>query len=173
MLKYWPFKQSYLLILMSVIMAFAAYKFAITHTLDEWRDNKKLKLQVSRQNDVADQPDYLERKNANLDEILKLYRSDTLNYRSEAITTISIIAGKYNVRLTGAPVQDKTYRTEKYLLQKLSFAGDYFSLIRFLQQVEATGGIGKLRSCTLNGPGSRDKASRDLITEVVFEILIE
>ena len=170
MLKYWPFKQSYLLMLVCVILVFAGYRFAVKHTYDALLANKQLKSQLAPQNNVAEQPEYLERKNSNLNKIIELYRADTLTYRSDAISSISIIANKYNVRLINAPVQDKTYHTDKYFLQKLSFTGDYFSIIKLMRQLEATQGIGVMRSWAIKGPRTKTISEGQITVETIFEV---
>ena len=171
MLKYWPFKHSYLLMLIGVILSFAGYRWAFTNTYHAWLTNKHFKEQIAKQNNVIDQPGYLERKKSNLNKIIELYHVDTLTYRSDAISTMSIIANKYNVRLISAPVQDKTYRTDKYFLQKLIFAGDFFSIIKLMRQLEATDGIGIMRSWAIKAPSTKAIAERQITVDAIFEVV--
>ncbi|WEA02080.1 hypothetical protein [Mucilaginibacter sp. SJ] len=175
MLKYWPFKKNYLLVLAAVVMAVASYELAIKHTLEARALNKQYKEQLMQQHSVTEQPGYTDRKNANLDRIIALYRADTLNYRSNAIGSIALLAERNNVRLVGAPVPDKSYRTEKYLLQKLTFSGDFFSLLRLLHQLPSANGIGMIRSCSFRVPsrGESSEGPKSILLDLVFEVVVK
>jgi len=175
MLKYWPFKKDYLLVLVVVILALAGYKLAFRYTLEAQNLNKQFREQLAQQHNVTEQPGYTDRKNANLDRIINFYRVDTITYRSNAINTIALMADRNNVKFVNAPVPDKSYRTEKYMLQKLSFSGDFFSLLKLLNQLQAASGTGMIRSCTFRVPSRRDTpgAADGILLEVFLEIMLK
>jgi hypothetical protein len=173
MLKYWPLKKVYLLVLGTVILAVASYKLAFKHTLDARSVNGQLREQLAQQNNATEQPGYIDRKNANLERIIGLYRADTVTYRSSAINAIAFLAEKNNVKFVSAPVQDKSYHTEKYILQKLTFSGDYFSLLKLLNQLQGANGTGMIRSCSFRVPARREMAPGDgkVLLDVFFEVI--
>jgi hypothetical protein len=174
MLKYWPFKKVYLLVLGTFLLAVAGYELAFKHTLDARNVNVQLTEQLAQQNNATEQPGYTDRKNANLDRIIGLYHADTVTYRSSAINAIAFLAEKNNVKFVSAPVQDKGYHTDKYILQKLTFSGDYFSLLKLLNQLQAANDIGMIRSCSFRVPARQDMvlANGKVLLDVFFEVVI-
>jgi hypothetical protein len=175
MLKYWPLKKVYLLVLLTVLLAVAGYELAFKQTLNARSLNGQLREQLAQQNNAVEQPGYTDRKNTNLDKIIGLYRADTVTYRSSAINTIAFLAEKNNVKFVSAPVQDKGYHTEKYILQKLTFSGDYFSLLKLLNQLQSASGTGIIRSCSFRVPDKRDALvnEKNILLDVFFEVVIK
>ncbi|WP_121810192.1 hypothetical protein [Mucilaginibacter kameinonensis] len=173
MLNHWPFKKDYLLVLVVVILALAGYELAFRHTLEANDLNKQLQEQLAQQHNVADQPGYTDRKNANLDRIITLYRADTVTYRSNAINTIALMADRNQAKFVSAPGPDKNYRTETYMIQKLSFSGDFFSLLKLLNQLQAARGTGMLRSCSFRAPAKQDGPAAGILLDVFLEITIK
>jgi hypothetical protein len=175
MLKYWPFKKVYLLVLGAVLLAVTGYELAFKHALDARSVNRQLREQLAQQNNATEQPGYTDRKNANLDRIIALYHADTVTYRSSAINATAFLAEKNNVKFVSAPVQDKDYHTDKYILQKLTFSGDYFSLLKLLNQLQGASGTGMIRSCSFRVPVRRDVPLDDgkVLLEVFFEVIVK
>ena len=149
MWKYWPFKKDYLLVAGSAILLVICYEFAFSKTIADWGVFRDLTSQMSRGEDLAYQPGYLERKSRNLEKILTLYRSDTTLFRSNTISTIAALADKRRVKLTGVPVEENIYHTGNAIIQKLTFTGDFFALNNFLYDLESTEGSGVPRSVTI------------------------
>lgn len=174
MLKYWPFKKVYLLVLGTVLLVFTGYELAFKHTLDARNVNGQLREQLAQQNNATEQPGYTDRKNANLDRIIGLYHADTVTYRSSAINAIAFLAEKNNVKFVSAPVQDKGYHMDKYILQKLTFSGDYFSLLKLLNELHGANGTGMIRSCAFRVPSRQDMALANgkVLLDVFFEVVI-
>src|SRR4051812_19276275 len=136
MLKELPFKKQYLLIAGAIVLLLLSYQFAFKRTIEAWQINKNLKTQIAQSSDLSLQPAYLERKSNNLSKILNLYKTDTVAFRSNIISTISLIAEKEGVKLSDVPLQNALYRTDKYIIQKLSFEGGYFSLVKVLNALQ-------------------------------------
>ncbi|QEM09148.1 hypothetical protein [Mucilaginibacter rubeus] len=175
MLKYWPFKKDYLLVLIIALMVTAGYKLAFKRTMEARSLNKEFKEQLKQQHSVADQPGYTERKDTNLARIIGLYRVDTVTFRNNAINSIALIAEKNNVKFISAPLQEKRYHTEKYMLQKLSFSGDFFSLLKLLNQLQAAKGTGMIRSCSFRVPSGRasPEVAKSVLLDIVFQVVIK
>jgi len=175
MLKQLPLKKEYLLVAAAILLLLISYQLAFKKTIEAWQLNTGLKHQLAQSTDVSYQPGYLERKNANLSNILKLYKADTVDFRSNIIGTISAIAEKENVKLTGVPTQDPFYHTPQFIIQKLDFEGDYFALIKTLKQLQGAKGIGLVRAVTFKTSvinSSSDKAKK-LLLEVYLEMASE
>ncbi|SDQ01667.1 hypothetical protein SAMN05428975_5922 [Mucilaginibacter sp. OK268] len=146
MLKWWPFKKEYLLIAGAVILLLICYQLAFKNTITAWQFNRQLKTQLQQTGDISYQPGYLDRKSKNLEHILVLYRSDTALFRSNTISTIAVLAEKYRVKLAEVPAQDEVYHTERAIIQKLNFEGDFFALNSFLNQLESSESVGVVRA---------------------------
>jgi hypothetical protein len=165
-------KREYILIGATVILLIACYQLAFKKTITAWQINKQLKAQLAQSSDVSIQPGYIQRKNANLDRILDLYRADTINFRSNIITEISSVAEDVNVKLSEVPTQDPTYYNTWFLAQKLSFEGDYFSLMKLFNRLQKTNGIGIIRAAELRviSPTNGSEKVKNPTLKIYFEI---
>ncbi|NHA02489.1 hypothetical protein G7092_01710 [Mucilaginibacter sp. HC2] len=146
MLKWWPFKKDYLLIVAAVVLLLICYQLAFKNTIAAWQLNRQLNKQQLQTADVSYQPKYLDRKSKNLDHILDLYRSDTAVFRSNTISIIAVLAEKNRVKLAEVPAQDVVYNTEGAIIQKLNFEGNFFALNGFLNQLESSENVGIVRA---------------------------
>ena len=146
MLKKLPIKNEYLLIAGTILLFLLCYQLAFKKTIEVWQINKNLKTNLNRATDLSDQPAYLERKNGNLSKILNLYKTDTINFRSNTISIIATIAAKEQVKLSEVPLQDPIYHTDQFIIQKLNFFGDYFSVTEVFKELELSTGLGVIRS---------------------------
>jgi hypothetical protein len=146
MLKILNIKKEYLLIGGSVLFFLVCYRFSFSHTVDAWKLRRELQHKITQAGDLTYQPGYLERKDNNLNHIIARFKIDTASMRSNMITTIALQAEKLNVKLSSVPVQPSTAPDDKYILQRLDFEGDFFSLCKLLQQLQSTDGTGLVRS---------------------------
>src|SRR5579863_7541671 len=109
MLKQFNIKKEYGLVAASILLLLIAYQFAFKKTIEAWQLHRDLKRQVQQSGDISVQPGYLERKQRNLDKIISLYQADSVNFRSNNLSTISSVAGLDDVRLSEVPSQDPVY----------------------------------------------------------------
>lgn len=171
MLKQLPVKKEYLVIIATIIMLLISYQLAFKKTIEAWQLNKQLKAQLAQAADLSYQPAYLERKNSNLTHIISRYKTDTVAFRSNIISDIATIAEKENVKLSEVPLQDPLFHTDQFIVQKLNFEGDFFALTKVFNQLQATPGIGMIRSVTykVTGTGANTAAAKKLVLEVYLE----
>lgn len=174
MLQKIPIKKEYLLIGGTILILCLSYLSAFRKTIEAWQLNKRLKSQLSQSAELTVQPAYLERKNHNLDIIINRYKIDTVQFRSNIINTIASVAEKQGIKLSEVPLQDPLFHTNKYIMQKLNFEGGYFALVKTLDQLQKTAGIGIVRSVSIKTILSRSAAgnSRKVIMEVYLEMVI-
>jgi hypothetical protein len=166
-------KKEYLLIIGTVLLFILCYRFAFEKTIAAWQLNKQLSRQLAQSTDLSVQPAYLARKSANRSKILELYRTDTLTFRSSAINQISALAQSEHVKLTEVPVIDPAFHSDKFIIEKLAFEGDFFALTRIFNQLEKSHGIGMPRSVIykLLTFRSKEEQERKLVLEINIEIL--
>lgn len=166
-------KKNYLLAVAAVVLLLLSYRLAFKKTMEAWQTNNRLKGQLAQSTDVSYQPQYIYRKNLNLDKTLDLYKADTANFRSNILSTISVIAEKENVKLSEVPTQDPIYHGSQFTIQKLSFEGNYFALIKVLNQLQNTKEIGVIRSTSLRSvviPLNAQRAKK-MVLEVFLEMI--
>lgn len=171
MLKQLHLKKEYGLIAAAIIGLLVCYHLAFKKTFIAWQLNQNLNQQLLQSADLSYQPGYMERKNDNLDKIIKLYKADTVNFRSNVLGTISSIAERENVKLSEVPSQDPVYHTNTFIIEKLSFEGDYFSLVKTLNQLQSVSKIGIVRAATLKSVGTH--SSNDESKKTVLEVYLE
>src|SRR5260370_37700569 len=109
MLKQLPFKKEYLLAAATMLLLLICYQLAFKKTIVAWQLNRGLKQKLAQSTDVSQQPEYQERKNANLGKLIDLYKADTTEFRSNILSNISAIAENENVKLTEVPTRDPLY----------------------------------------------------------------
>jgi hypothetical protein len=174
MLKQLQLKKEYGLAMATIILLLVSYELAFKTTADAWQLHRALKTELTKANDVSLQPAYLERKNNNLNKIIALYKADTVNFRSNILSTISSVADHDNVKLSEVPLQDAIYRNPQFIVEKLSFEGDYFDLLKTLNQLQSTVRIGMIRSVALRSVGVHMGSgdARKLVMEVCWEIAV-
>jgi hypothetical protein len=146
--KQLPFKKEYLLAGAATILLLLSYQLAFKKTIAAWQLNHRLKQELATSADISSEPQYQERKNNNLGQVIGLYRADTLEFRSNMIGEITKIAEKENVKLTAVPSRDPLFHSSKFLIQKLDLEGDYFSLTKVFDLLNKARGIGVIRSST-------------------------
>jgi len=166
------FKKEYLFISAVMILLVICYQLAFKKTIGAWQLNKRLKTQLEQSSDVSIQPGYTERKNTNLDRILELYKADTMNLRSNAISKISSVAEAENVKLAEVPSRDPIYSNGQFLVQKLDFEGDFFSLMKVFQRLGQAKDFGVIRSAVFKARRETDnEKTKKLIMELYLEII--
>jgi hypothetical protein len=173
MLKQLPIKKEYLLVIAAVVLFLVCYQLAFKKTVAAWQINRQLKAQILQTSDLSYQPAYLERKNANLGKLIARFRTDTIAFRSNVISTISVIADKEHVKLSEVPGQNPQYHSEAFIIQKLSFEGDFFALLKVLHQLQDLNGVGMVRSAAFKSLEihSTSAPAKKLVLEVYLEIV--
>jgi hypothetical protein len=171
MFQHIPVKKEYLMAAGTAILLLFCYQLAFKKTMDAWQINRQLKARVARAADLSYQPAYLERKNSNLARIVARYKTDTLAFRSSSINTIAAIAAQEQVKLSAVPVQTPFYHADQFSVQKLGFEGGFFALEKVLSQLQASNGIGMVRSADFKLVEVRagSKPVRKLVLEVYLE----
>jgi len=173
MLKQLNIKREYSLVAVTIIMLLATWQLAFKKTIAAWQIHNDLKKQIVQTTDGGYQPGYLDRKSINLDKIISLYKADTINYRSNSLSSISSIAEKENVKLAEVPSQDVAYHSNQFVIQKLSFDGDYFPLLKTLNKLQNLQQIGVIRSAIIRKQAryGSDEDSKKVIMEVYLEVV--
>jgi hypothetical protein len=172
MLERLPVKQNYLFVAGAVSLLLICYKLALNKTVETWQTNVQLKSQLNQSADLSYQPGYLDRKNINLDKVIDLYKTDTIQFRNISINKIAIIAEKEDVKLSEVPLQTSVFYSDRLITQKINLEGDYYGLIKTLNTLHTTAGIGVIRSVVYRIARGRTNVESDkkLVAEIYLEI---
>jgi hypothetical protein len=165
--------HTYISIATGLILAFASYQFAFKNTIVAWQINHQLKDSLNRFANITYQPDFLKRKNENLNQLLNKYKADTVTLRNNIINSIAIVADKMNVKLAGVPVEDKDFHTNYFIVEKLDFEGSYFDLCKMVNALQTTPNIGYIRSASWKVTKKRtaDAEQKKLTLEIYLEVI--
>ncbi len=165
-----PVKKNQLIITGTVLLVLASYQFAFKNTFEAWHANKKLKDQFAQTNDVSYQPNYLNRKAYNLNTIIETYKADTSTFRNNCINKVALVAVKENVKLSDVPAPNVSLNADRLMIQRISLEGSYFSLIKVLQSIQQSEGIGFVRSASVRIMRSPGNVANRLMADVFLEI---
>jgi len=140
---------------------------AFSKTFDAIILHRKLNAEAVQENDVSFNPVYVQRKQAALDRILKGYQvgeewSDLLWMRG------SEIAAKQNVGIeyTAAKPLAERDSTSVGLVQSLQFYGNFVQLVKLIDTLERSFGIGKISAMQIKAPKqdfSSDSARKNML----------
>lgn len=166
-----PVKKKHVLILATIVMVLISYNLAFKKTYEAWQQYSQLKTQLNSSANLALQPGYVIRKRRNLDSVLAMYKTDTTTFRNNTLSRIAIIAEKENVRLNEVPTDDPILHTDKFILQRLEFEGDFFSLTRVLNDLQSVSNIGLVRSIEYKTVKAANLTDKKLSMDVYIEMI--
>ncbi|RQO69374.1 hypothetical protein DBR43_14910 [Pedobacter sp. KBW06] len=141
---------------------------AFSKTFDAILLHRKLNVDTVQENDISFNPVYVQRKQAALDRILKGYQvgedwSDLLWMRG------SEIAAKHRVGIeyTAANTSSESDSTTVGRLQSLKFYGNFVQLVKLIDTLEKTSGIGKISAMQIKAPKQdllNDSARKNMLS---------
>lgn len=175
MLKRLPIPKKYLLIGGTLLLTFLSYQAAFKRTVEAWELHNELNGQSAINEPLRYPSGYIQRKNRNLDSLLAHYQADSVTFKSNSITTIALIAARENVQLSEVLLQSKAQDTQHSFIQKIILQGDYFSIIKVLNEIQKTKDVGIVRSVSVRIPQRQYKPqiSNKLFADVYLEIIKE
>jgi len=171
MLEKSPIPKKYALVLGVTLLAVVCYKLALEKTVEAGQQYRQLNVQLNSAASLTLQPDYLIRKWKNLDSVLAIYKADTAAFRSNTLSKIAIVAEMQNVKLNEVPTDDPILHTERFILQRLDFEGDFFALTKVLNQLQVANNIGLIRSVDYKSIKKSSSPDQKLVMQVYFEMI--
>jgi hypothetical protein len=171
MLKQLYFDKRYTLVAGTLLLLVISYQFAFKKTLGEWTIHRQLQAQTLQSTDIGFQPDYLERKHANLQRILAAYQTDSAVFRSNLVAAVAQIAQVQQVRLTGVPPQSVEPIGSPFILQQVNLEGSYPALLKVFDQLQATPNIGIIRSAKIQSIKDNVSGIAKLVMTLSFQAI--
>lgn len=170
MIQDWKNKNNILLAVGILALTFLTYQFAIKNTIAAYETNKRLKTSLMS-NSVEFLPaDFMQRKDRNLKKILGKYSLDPVTFKGKSIGEVASIAERENLKLIEIPVLDPFYNTEKFLIQRMDFEGDFYSIVRFIQRIQNEQKVGVLKSLSLKTEMNGIEQGKKLSLEIFLQI---
>lgn len=151
----------YSLMILALVLLLLCYQFGFRKTILAYDEYLDLKNASAAEFGAVYQPDYNKRMNANLDRILDFYKADTTSLRNGVINRIAVIAQKANVKIIDVPPPDPNRDSSAITIQKLSFRGSFFSLLKVLDTLQQTSGLGFVRYVEIGVGKSRLQDQND------------
>ncbi|MBC7914023.1 MAG: hypothetical protein H7Y07_07865 [Pyrinomonadaceae bacterium] len=163
-------RRDLILVIGIVFFALICYQFAIKNTLDAYNQNQKLAGALNN-NSVGKLPlDFMKRKSQNLDKILIKYALDSATFKGRAIGEVASIAEEEHLKLIEIPLMDPFYNTEYFLIQRIDFEGDYYSIVKFINRVQKQRNVGVLRSLSMKTQKKGNEKGKSIILELFLQI---
>lgn len=140
---------------------------AFNKTFDAIALHNKLKTESAQENDLSFNPVYAQRKQAALDRILKGYQVG-LEWNDLLWMKGSEIAAKQQVGIeyTATKVSSEADSTDVGMVQSLQFYGNFIQLVKLIDTLEKSPGIGKISALQIKAPKLdllSDKAGKNVL----------
>ncbi|WP_026898444.1 hypothetical protein [Daejeonella oryzae] len=159
-----------LLVIGAVVLTFLFYQFGIKNTIVAYQTNEQLKNTLKNNSLESLPQDFLLRKSRNLDKVLEKYSVDSLIFRSKSIGEVASIAEAENLKLLEIAPLDPFYSTENFLVQKIDFEGDYYSIVKFIRRVQNQHNVGIIRSINIQTQTKGPAIGKNLKIELYLQI---
>ncbi|MES2063497.1 MAG: hypothetical protein V4456_16330 [Bacteroidota bacterium] len=164
-------EQKYLLYAAVAIFFLICYQLAFKPTIEAWQSNSELKDRMLQSGGTSGQPAYLIRKKVNLDTLVARFKIDTGLFRTGVLNKIALIAQKQDVKLVDIPTPDQLSSAGPYLIQKLVMEGNYFALLKTLNDLRSADQVGFIRSVSIRMPERDTQVKQGLAMTIYLEII--
>lgn len=161
-------QKKYGLVALALLLAWAGWQLAFKKTISLYLQYKEITQQAKVATDFTYPGQYIGRRRANLDKIIKGYQEDSTMFRDNLLYQAAYQASKQEVKVVQVPGQERG--VNQSILQKITFQGSYFGLVQLLCELKKAKDIGKIRSVKIRQPGQADKISQTAM-EVYFVCL--
>lgn len=148
-----PIKKNKLLLPAFVVGLLLCWFLAFSNTFETVKLNRKLKEEAEKGNDLSFNPAHVQQKLAALNLILKSYKvstqwNDELWMRSSAIAARQNVGVGFTLDKPDADVDSTSVGKS----QSLYFYGGFVQLVKLIDTLERTRGIGKISTLQVKAP---------------------
>jgi hypothetical protein len=153
-----PIKRNKLLLPLFVVGLLLCWFMAFSKTFDALKLNRKLKMESDKSNDISFNPAHVQQKLAALNLILKSYKVKE-DWHDQLWMQSSSIAARQNVPVDftldkPSVDSDSTSVGKLQRMQSLYFYGGFIQLVKLVDTLEHTMGIGKISGLQIKSPKS-------------------
>lgn len=152
-----PVRKNRLLLPLFLLGLLLCWFLAFDKTFEAIRLNNKLKEDSEREHDLSFNPAYLQQKRAALNLILKGYKvnedwNDQLWMQSSAIAARQNVGVDFTLDKPAVGVDTSAVSSNLQKVQSLYFHGSFLQLVKLVDTLEGTNGIGKISALQLKAP---------------------
>lgn len=155
------FKNKKLLLIGGGMLLFLmAYQFAFKKTIEAVKLNSQLKQDQKTDKYLQYNPDYSNRKNKVLDEIINTYKVDSIKYQDQFWISVSDVLSDKNIGLIYTSTTPAEQENHSNILRKnIKLKGNFLVLTALLDSLESRKSIGNVSSLIMRkervGEGDR------------------
>lgn len=157
-------KQKIVAIVLALVILYVAYVFSFKHAIEAYSLNKSLKKESSLQMEDAAYP-HLNKKYNFYQKVLSDYRVKKEEVDTKIWQAVSDMAVSQQVKISYNPmpqVADTAAKSSAIHQQQFIFRGGYFHLVKLLDTLSKSEGLGKIAQLTITSPkneGSKENAN--------------
>lgn len=149
-------QKKYGLIALGLLVAWLAWTFAFQKTANVYLQYRTLWGQLEGSQEMTFPVAYAQRKQVNLNKILNGYHADPTVFRDNLLYQAAYHARQENVKIIQVPASEIV--SSSICLQRISFQGSYFGLVRLLSVVKRMKDIGGVRSVKIRRSTQSEKS---------------
>ncbi len=149
-------QKKYSLAALGLLLAWLTWTFAFKKTVNVYLQYRTLGGQVEGHREMTFPVAYAQRKQANLSKILNSYYADSTVFRDNLLYQAAYHARQENVKVTQVPASEIS--NSSTCLQRISFQGSYFGLVRLLSVLKKKNDIGGIRSVKIRRSTQSEKS---------------
>jgi len=147
-------KQKIVAIVAAVLVLYVAYVFSFKHAIEAYGLNKSLKKEASLQMEDAAYP-HLNKKYNFYQKVLADYRVKKEEMDTKVWQAVSDMAVSKQVKISYNPMPQTTDTatvTNAIRQQQFVFRGGYFNIVKLLDTLSKSEGLGKIAQLTIASP---------------------
>ncbi|MEE1945896.1 hypothetical protein VRU48_12315 [Pedobacter sp. KR3-3] len=160
-------KKNWVLMVGMVALLYIAYVFSLKHTFEAMRLNRQLKKEQSAAQSEDSTFPQVSRKNTFYANALKSYQVKKEDRENRLWQTVSGMASAQNVQVNFSTntqsVTDTIALQQGMVAQQFTFKGNYFNLVKLLDTLSKSTGIGKIGEMKLSDKqelGTKEKTGQ-------------
>ena len=148
-------QKKYVLLALGLLLAWLSWTLAFQKTINTCLQYRELTGQVEAHQGMTFPAAYMGRKQANLVKILGSYHADSAAFRDNLLYQAAFLAGREYVKVIQVPTSEAG--NSGTCLQRVTFQGSYFGLVRLLWALKKTKGTGGVRAVRIRQVARSEK----------------
>lgn len=167
-------KKNWALLAGMVVLLYIAYVFSLRHTFEAMRLNSQLKKEQNAAQSEDSTFPQVSRKNAFYISALKSYAVKKEDRENRLWQTVSGMAATQNVQVNFSTntqaVTDTVALKQGMVVQQFTFKSSYFNLVKLLDTLSRSNGIGKIADVKLSD--KKDLSSKEKADQLSLQVTL-
>jgi len=155
-----------LILPLAAVILFICYLFAIGPAIAVYKSYSSLKKIADGSGNLSVSPTFTASRKTQVDTLFKQFQVDTLKWKNTLWNCGAVLSRKFDCKIVAyPPLKSMLFNDRKVGKQSIGFNGDFISLLKIVNEIEHTKGIGKLNWLSYN------KKNNDSKTTVMMELV--